>query len=168
MAVDTSLVEIDEEPSQLKGNSDSSKESLALLDKNISTPDESIPVEKANKSVVSKNEPLLPIDDELNLEDSHIDLREKTEFQQKGISDKDLDTGKTMGENLNPVDESSLLLQEDTISLDGSLGRVEESLGLEENQSSTEDGNSPSWELVEEPDLSPEVFETLWKQLPET
>lgn len=173
VAVDTNLVQIENEPSQSKDNNDSPKESLAPLDQNISNLEESIPVVKdsSNQSAVSINEPLLPVDDNLDPGGSNIDLQETTGLPQNDNLDNDLDTDSInpMGENLIPVNQSSVLLREDRISLDGNLGEIEEHLGLEENQISAEDGVSPLRELVEEPDLlSPEVFETLWRQLPVT
>ena len=126
--------------------------------------------DSSNQSAVSKNEPLLPVDDNLDPGDSNIDLQETTGLPQNDNLDNDLDTDSInpMGENLIPVNQSSVLLREDRISLDGNLGEIEEHLGLEENQISAEDV-LPLRELVEEPDLlSPEVFETLWRQLPVT
>jgi hypothetical protein len=111
------------------------------------------------------------VDDNLDPGDSNIDLQETTGLPQNDNLDNDLDTDSInpMGENLIPVNQSSVLLREDRISLDGNLGEIEEHLGLEENQISAEDGVLPLRELVEEPDLlSPEVFETLWRQLPVT
>ena len=127
--------------------------------------------DSSNQSAVSINEPLLPVDDNLDPGGSNIDLQETTGLPQNDNLDNDLDTDSInpMGENLIPVNQSSVLLREDRISLDGNLGEIEEHLGLEENQISAEDGVSPLRELVEEPDLlSPEVFETLWRQLPVT
>ena len=127
--------------------------------------------DSSNQSAVSKNEPLLPVDDNLDPGDSNIDLQETTGLPQNDNLDNDLDTDSInpMGENLIPVNQSSVLLREDRISLDGNLGEIEEHLGFEENQISAEDGVLPLRELVEEPDLlSPEVFETLWRQLPVT
>jgi hypothetical protein len=101
-------------------------------------------------------------DDQVS-QDNNIDLRERTELRENDNLDKDSDLGNTLSEHLIP-DEVS----ERRTSLDGYLGEVEDSLGLEEDQISAEDGVLPSWKLVEEPDLSPEVFETLWRKLPET
>ena len=172
VVVDTNLIQIDEASSGLKDNSDSSKGSLALLRHDLSTSTENAPVEMDgfNQDVVSKHQPLLPIEDNLVAQDSDIDLRERTELQESGNFDKDLDAGNTLGENLISNNEISAL-REDKVLLHGYLGEAEESLGSEDNQilvEDTQDGALPSWKLVEAPDLSPEVFESLWRQLPET
>ena len=152
--IDTSLVQIDEASSRLKENSDSLKGSLALLEKDSFNQD------------ISKRQPLLPIEDSLVAQDSDIDLREGTELQERDSFDKDV--GKTLSENLISNNEVSAL-RGDRVLLDGYLGEAKE--GLNENQilaEDTQDGGLPSWKLLEAPDLSPEVFESLWRQLPET
>lgn len=164
MAVDTSLVEIADESFQADNTSDFSIEVMVPHDQSVAKLEENIPIDR---KLVSKIESLLPINDTLVPEDNDTDLQER-KLSQKYPSDKDVDVGETCNLNTNPEDENAVLLQESEISVDENAKEYERDLFLEESRSATEEDDSTSWKLVEEPDLSPEMFESLWKQLPET
>ena len=111
----------------------------------------------------SRNKPFLPLDDSIDLEDNIVDLKEKNEPKRNDGLVEDVGNVDPMSGCLIEVDDSSTFLREERISSD-------ENTSGRDGEVSVEDDASPSssLELVEEPDLSPEVFETLWRQLPET
>lgn len=160
MVVDTSLVEIGEGSSLLNDDIDSSK-------KDISNPRENTPLDRNSLNQgVFKNEPLLPTDDDVNRRDSNLDLRDKTKLCDDDTLDED--NIHSVSGSFIPDNDSAVLLTEKGISVDGILGQASESSSLEEHGISLEGSSSRSQLFVEEPDLSHEMFETLWMQLPET
>ncbi|XP_028393363.1 AP-4 complex subunit beta-1-like [Dendronephthya gigantea] len=172
VAVDTSLVEIDEDMTQEANNTNSSLELLDPLDENVSTLEDNVSSIKdtSNQSFdfVSKEKSLLPVDDNLTARKSAIDELETNEDSPSdvhAVKDSTSDGGNSVRECETPISESSVEIQEDRrISLDGSLGKRDD-----EGEDGTSENRDVSslLELVEEPDLSPEIFETLWGELPE-
>ena len=141
------MVEIDEGPS-LRENT--------LADKNSLNQDD------------FKNEPLLPTDEDVNRMDSNLDLRDKTRLRDDDNLDEDNDNIHLVNDSFTSDNDCTVLLTEKRISLDGNLRQTGESSSLEGNEISVEGTSSHSQMFVEEPDLSHEMFETLWMQLPET
>lgn len=170
--VDTSLVEIDEDLVQGTNHPDSSLELLDAVGKNTSTLGDNIPLNSSDKSFDSKEKSLLPVDDSAARKNP-IDQPETNEHSpsDSNISvEKDSagDGGNSMRECETPVCGSSVEIQEGRrISLDGSSGKGRIRLDIEEDEISEDRDVSSVLKLVQEPDLSPELFETLWGELPE-
>ena len=157
--VDTSLVEIDQEPSLLNDDIDSPEKHLSSASENTLADKDS------SNQAVFKNEPLLPTDEDANRLESNTDTQDKSILRDEDNLDEDNDNIHSLS---IPNNDSTVILKENSISLDGDLGEAGESSDLEEHEMAVEKRFSLSQMFVEEPDLSHEMFESLWMQLPET
>ena len=171
VSVDTSLVQFDQQTTTAVQENLALKGPPITSESDISTFEENMPVEKdlVNRTTVSE-EPLLPIGDKADARNSSVDSQE-SEVHLHSSSDNLISVDEDLKaegmnsqrENLIPVSESLVPLEEDASLLDGNFEQGKERLGQEKNRSF-----SPSLVLVEQPDVTPEMFESLWRQLPET